>query len=50
MKGFKMKIIILKGRFSKKVFGFQIITSRYTFQYANYKIGLYDEKTYKWII
>lgn len=44
-----MSIKILRGKFSHKVFGIQLIYDRYTIQYAFGKFGIFNSQNYKWI-
>jgi hypothetical protein len=43
-----MKFIILGGRFTKRIFGFQIVIGRYIIQYAYGKFGIYNRKSCLW--
>lgn len=43
-----MKFIILRGKFSKRFFGIQLICGRYTVQYAYRKFGIYNSRACTW--
>jgi hypothetical protein len=43
-----MKLIILRGKFTKKLFGVQLIVGHLTVQIAYWKFGIYNHRTYKW--
>ena len=43
-----MKFVILRGKFSNKFFGVQLICGRYTVQWAFWKFGIYNDKAHKW--
>ena len=43
-----IKFIILRGNSSKKIFGIQLVCGNCVVQYANWKFGVYNHKTYKW--
>ena len=43
-----MKVIILRGKVNKKFFGIQVVYKNYILQYAYWKFGIFNIKTYKW--
>ncbi len=45
-----MRVIILKNKFSNKIFGLQLKIREYVFQLAFGKFGIYNHKTNKWIL
>ena len=43
-----MKLTILHGKFTKKLFGVQLVYRHYTVQWAYGKFGIYNEEAYTW--
>jgi hypothetical protein len=41
---------ILFGRYSNDIFGFSFRIGHFVFQYAFGKFGIFNEKTFKWVV
>lgn len=44
----KVRFVILRGRFSNKFFGVQLILGRFTLQLAYWKFGIFNDMSHKW--
>jgi len=44
----KVRFVILRGKFSNKFFGVQLILGRFTLQWAHWKFGIFNDRSYKW--
>lgn len=45
-----VKFRLCKGRHTKKIFGFQIMIHKYTFQFVRAAIGVFDNEKHNWIV
>lgn len=43
-----MRFTVLYGRFSGRLFGFQVKAGRYVLQFADGRLGLFDSVAYHW--